>query len=150
MNQQTDTYHLLGILLRFLVREPEAGYCLVEGLAAPGAGPPPNRHPADDESFYVIDGEFEFLIGDQKIIARAGDFVRVPKGEVHAFKNVGQAPARFLIMNAPGEVHRGFFSEAGEPMPPGTRDLPPPSGPPDVQRIVEIAQRNGMEFLIPH
>jgi mannose-6-phosphate isomerase-like protein (cupin superfamily) len=83
-----DTYYLLGILLRFLVREPDAGYCLVEGLAAP----PPNRHPADDEAFYVIDGEFEFLVGERKIVAGPGDFVKVRKGEVHAFKNIGNAP----------------------------------------------------------
>jgi quercetin dioxygenase-like cupin family protein len=91
---QTDTYYIAGILLRFLVRDPEAGYCLVEGLVGPGAGPPPNRHPADDEAFYVLDGTFEFGIGSETRIGKAGDFVKIPRGEVHTFKNVGSSPRR--------------------------------------------------------
>ncbi|MBA1155668.1 cupin domain-containing protein [Microvirga mediterraneensis] len=146
---QTDTYFLAGILLRFLVRDPAAGYCLVEGLVAPGAGPPPNRHPGDDEAFYVLDGTFEFGIGGETRVATAGDFVRIPRGEVHTFRNVGPAPARTLILNAPGTAHVGFFSQAGQPMPPGTSDLPSPSGPPDVARLLEIGRRNGIEFLVP-
>lgn len=146
---QTDTYYLAGILLHFLVRDPDAGYCLVEGLVAPGAGPPPNRHPADDEAFYILDGTFEFGIGAENRIATTGDFVKIPRGEVHTFRNISQAPARVLIINAPGIVHIGFFSQAGEPMPAGTRDLPSPSGPPDVLRLVEIGRSNGLEFLVP-
>ncbi len=146
---QTDTYYIAGILLRFLVRDPDAGYCLVEGLVGPGAGPPPNRHPADDEAFYVLDGTFEFGIGSETRIGRAGDFVKIPRGEVHTFKNIGPDPARLLIMNTPGTVHVGFFSQVGEPMPPGTKDLPPPSGPPDVPRLLEIGRQNGIEFLVP-
>ena len=147
----TDTYHLLGNLLRFLVRSPDTGgaYCLVETLTAPGAGAPPNRHPSDDEAFYVFDGTFEFAIEDNVIRAERGTFVRVPNGAVHAFKNVGSAPGRLLIINAPGKAHDGFFSEAGEPMPPGTRDLPPPStDAPDIPRLLEVGRRNGLEFLL--
>jgi quercetin dioxygenase-like cupin family protein len=148
---QTDTYHLLGNLLRFHARSPDTGgaYCLVETLTAPGAGAPPNRHPSDDEAFYVLDGSFEFTIADEIITASRGTFVKVPNGAVHAFKNVGAAPGRLLIINAPGKAHDGFFSEAGEPMPPGTRELPAPSGPPDIPRLLEIGRRNGLEFLLP-
>jgi quercetin dioxygenase-like cupin family protein len=148
---RTDTYHLLGNLLRFLARSPDTGgaYCLVESLTAPGAGAPPNRHPSDDEAFYVIDGSFEFTIEEETIAARAGDFVKVPNGAVHAFKNVGEAPGRLLIINSPGRSHDGFFSEAGEPMPAGTREIPPPAGAPDIPRLLEIGRRNGLEFLLP-
>ena len=148
---RTDTYDLLGNLLRFLARSPETGgaYCLVESLTAPGAGAPPNRHPSDDEAFYVIDGSFEFAIEDETIAARAGDFVKIPNGAVHAFKNVGEAPGRLLIINSPSRAHDGFFSEAGEPMPSGTRELPAPAGAPDIPRLLEIGRRNGLEFLLP-
>lgn len=149
---QTDTYYLLGNLLRFLARSSDTGgaYSLVEGLIGPGAGAPPNRHPSDDEAFYVIDGRFEFMVGDRTLLATSGDFVQVPNGAVHAFKNVGDAPARLLVINAPGRVHDGFFSEAGEPMQPGTRELPQRSGEaPDIPRLLEIGRRNGMEFLLP-
>ncbi len=148
---QTDTYHLLGNLLRFLARSHETGgaYSLVESLTAPGAGAPPNRHAADDEAFYVVDGSFELTIGSETIAAKAGSFVKVPNGAVHAFKNVGSTPGRLLIINSPGKAHDGFFTEAGEPMPPETRDLPPTSGVPDIPRLLEIGRRHGLEFLLP-
>jgi mannose-6-phosphate isomerase-like protein (cupin superfamily) len=145
---QTDTYYLAGILLRFLVRDPGAGYCLVEALVGPGAGPPPNRHPADDEAFYVLEGTFEFGVGSETRTAKRGDFVRIPNGEVHTFRNVGQQPGRLLIMNSPGTLHVNFFSQAGEPMPSGTWELPSPSGPPDVERLLEVGRQNGMEFIL--
>ncbi|AWM87605.1 cupin domain-containing protein [Microvirga sp. 17 mud 1-3] len=149
---ETDTYHLLGNLLRFHARSPDTGgaYCLVETLTAPGAGTPPNRHPSDDEAFYVLEGAFEFLVGDETVTAAAGDFVKVPNGAVHAFKNVGEAPGRLLIINAPGRAHDGFFREAGDPMPAGTRELPAPEGEPDIPRLLEIGRRNGLEFLLAH
>ncbi|MBM6593004.1 cupin domain-containing protein [Microvirga pudoricolor] len=146
---QTDTYLVAGSLVRFLVREPEAGYCLVEALVAPGAGPPPNRHAADDEAFYVLDGTFEFGVGTETRIAQGGDFVRVPNGEVHTFRNISEAPGRLLIMNAPGTLHVNFFSQAGEPMPRGTKDLPSPLPAPDVPRLLEVGRKNGMEFVLP-
>ena len=148
---QTDTYHLLGNLLRFLARSPDTkgAYCLVESLTAPGAGAPPNRHPTDDEAFYVIDGSFEFTIGGETIQGTRGSFVQVPNGAVHAFRNTGDKPGRLLIINSPGRVHDGFFTEAGEPMPPGTKELPPPAGAPDIPRLLEIGCRNGLEFLLP-
>lgn len=152
----TDTYYLFGVLVRFLQRSRETGgaYCLAEALVAPGAGAPPNRHPGDDEAFYVLDGRFEFMIDGAVIAATAGSFVKVPTGAPHAFRNVGTEPARLLVLNTPGVVHDGFFSEVGEPMPPGTTTLPPPSDtPPDIPRLVEIARRNGLELLIgdaPH
>jgi quercetin dioxygenase-like cupin family protein len=145
----TDTYHLLGNLLRFQARPNDTGgaYCLVESVTAPGAGAPPNRHPGDDEAFYVLEGEFEFLVAEQTISAPAVAFVKIPNGAVHAFKNVGEGPGRLLIINSPGRAHERFFSEAGEPMPPGTRALPAPSAP-DIPKVLEIGRQNGMEFLL--
>jgi quercetin dioxygenase-like cupin family protein len=148
---QTDTYHLFGNLFRFHAHSPDTGgtYCLIETLTAPGAGVPPNRHPDDDEAFYILDGLFEFMVDGETVQARTGSFVKIPTGAIHAFRNIGPAPGRLLIINSPGRVHDGFFTEAGEAMPVGTRDLPPPSGePPDIPRVVEIGRRNGLEFLL--
>ena len=147
----TDTYHLLGNLLHVHARSSDTGgaYSLVEELTAPEAGAPPNRHPSDDEAFYVLEGIFEVEIEGEVIRAERGTFVQIPHGAVHAFRNVGSAPGRVLIINSPGKAHDSFFSEAGEPMPPGTRDLPLSSGLPDIPRLLEIGRRNGLEFLLP-
>ncbi|WP_416064375.1 cupin domain-containing protein [Rhizobium sp. ZK1] len=149
---QTDTYYLFGVLWRFIARNHDTGgtFSLIEATTAPGAGAPPNKHPADDESFYVLEGKYEFLIQGEKRVATPGTFVKVPRGTVHAFTNIDDKPSRMLIINTPGFVHDAFFSQAGEPMPPGTRELPPPSNePPDIQRVIDAGRRNGVEFLLP-
>lgn len=149
---ETDTYYLLGNLLRFHARSPDTGgsYCLVEVTTAPGAGAPPNRHPGDDESFYVLEGAFEFMLDGATVTADAGTFIKVPLGKVHAFRNIADKPSRMLIINSPGRVHDAFFTEAGDPMPPGSRDLPPSSGEaPDIPRVVEVGRRAGIEFILP-
>jgi quercetin dioxygenase-like cupin family protein len=147
-----NTYHLLGNLIRFHASSADTGgvYCLVESLTAPGAGAPPNRHPGEDEAFYVLDGTFEFTVEGETITATSGQFVKIPDGAVHAFRNAGEKPGRLLILNSPGRLHDVFFSQAGDPLPPETRELPPPSDEaPDLARIIGLAQANGMEFVTP-
>lgn len=144
---QTDTYHLLGNLLRFRAKG-ENGYCLVEAISAPGAGAPPNKHPADNEAFYVLEGSFEFTIDGETRQAEGGEFVSIPNGAVHAFRNIGAADGKLLILNVPGTAHVGFFSEAGDPVPSGTTVVPAPDGPPDIPRLLEIGNRNALTFIL--
>jgi mannose-6-phosphate isomerase-like protein (cupin superfamily) len=147
---ETDTYHLLGIILRFLQRNKDGAgsYGLVEALVAPGAGPPLNRHPGDDEGFYILDGRFEFRIGEKSFEVGSGAFVPIPNGEVHTFKNIGSTPARMLILNVPGMDHDRFFSRAGEPMPTGTIEFPA-AAPPDIPHLLALGRESGIEFLLP-
>jgi len=147
----TDTYYLVGLILRFLTRSREGGpdYSLVEALVSPGGGPPLNRHPADDEGFYVLDGRMRFTIGERSFEAGPGSFVQIPVGEVHTFTNVGTTAARMLILNVPGRLHDRFFSQAGEPLPSGTTTFPENAAPPDVPRLLELGRQNGIEFLPP-
>jgi len=147
-----SAYHLFGNLIRFHASSADTGgvYCLVESLTAPGAGAPPNRHPGEDEAFFVLDGTFEFTIEGETTTATSGQFVKIPDGAVHAFRNAGATPGRLLIINSPGRLHDVFFSQAGDPLPLETRELPPPGDEaPDIARIIGIAQANGMEFVVP-
>lgn len=62
----------------------------------------------------MLDGTFEILLGDELIHAGAGDFAFVPRGTVHRFANIGDAPARILAALAPAGIER-FFRAVGEP-----------------------------------
>ncbi len=148
--RETDSFYLVGTVVRFLAKNAETGgYCLCEATVAPGAGAPPNRHAGEDEAFYVLEGSFDFTIGEDTRRVGPGDFVKIPDGALHAFTNTGDAPGRLLIMNAPGLVHERFFSEAGEPLPPGSRDLPASPAPPDIPRLLEAGARAGIAFPRP-
>ncbi|MCR9136704.1 MAG: cupin domain-containing protein [Alphaproteobacteria bacterium] len=144
-------YHLLGNLLTFHAFPSETGdrYTMVEIKTAPGAGAPPNHHAGEDESFFVLEGQFEFFIDGQTINAGAGDFVKIPDGAVHAFTCTGDHPGRLIGVNAPGQMHDMFFTQAGEAMPDGTTDVPAPDGPPDIPAIMDVASRAGMTIVVP-
>jgi quercetin dioxygenase-like cupin family protein len=124
--------------------EDTAGQLVVlEILAQPGAGPPPHLHRNEDESFYVLDGEFEIVHGDETIRAGAGSFVHVRRGTVHRFSNVGTTPSRLLIMFSPAGIE-GFFRAAGAP---ALGDGPPPPvGPEEIARTEIAAPIYGLEL----
>ncbi|HEX2504739.1 MAG TPA: cupin domain-containing protein [Gaiellaceae bacterium] len=64
-----------------------------------GAGP--HYHEWHADSFYVLEGELEFQVGEETIRAPAGTSVVVPPGVVHAFTNASGNRARFLNVHAP-------------------------------------------------
>src|SRR6476659_8204106 len=74
----------------FLVTGEETGgaYFVMEALVPPEGGPPPHIHTKEDETFYVLEGQIEFLLGEELIVAGPGDFVSIPRGTVHRFKNI--------------------------------------------------------------
>lgn len=143
------TFHFLGNLIKFLAfpAETGGGCAIVEIKVAPGAGAPPNQHPGEDESFYVLDGQFEFVLEGETVKAGPGDFMKIPDGSVHAFTCVSEAPGRLLGVTSPGKVHEVFFTEAGEPVPEGTTEFPKPDGPPDFAAIMSVAERAGVRIL---
>ncbi len=146
----TDTFHFAGNLLRLRTRtaDTDGKFSLVEVRTAPGAGAPPNRHPGENEAFYVVTGRFEFVMEGEATTVGAGEFVRIPNGALHSFRNVGPEAGTMLITIWPGSGHDTFFSEAGEPMPSGTTAFPAPSGPPDIAKVKAIGQRCGIEFIL--
>jgi mannose-6-phosphate isomerase-like protein (cupin superfamily) len=70
-------------------------------------GPGAHSHEANDDIFYVIEGVVTFLVGDQRVDASRGAFVRVPAGVLHDFENNSDARAGFLNIYIPG----GFEQE---------------------------------------
>jgi mannose-6-phosphate isomerase-like protein (cupin superfamily) len=134
-------------LMTYKVSAEQTGgaYSLFEGLVPPRDGTPPHIHHREDECFYVLEGEFEFSVGDDTLLAEAGTLVYIPRGTLHAFRNVGEEPGRLLISQTPGGLHERFFEEAGEAAA-DTRIPPVPKGSPDFERIAAIAAKYGTEI----
>jgi quercetin dioxygenase-like cupin family protein len=88
---------------------------LIEFELEPGfEGPDPHHHDDHIDSFYVLDGEPEFLMDGETVRLGAGSFVAAPLGIEHAFSNPGPSPARVLNVHAPSvgfhERLRGWSS----------------------------------------
>ena len=150
MSSRPRTYNVLNILMNFhaFPGETEGKYCLVECTVPVGAGAPPNHHAGETEAFYVLEGEVGFMVEGEERLARAGDFIAIPDGAVHAFEAVGSAPARMLILNAPGHMHEAFFTGIGEALPDGTNTLPVPRHP-DIPAVIAKATETGMTIVAP-
>lgn len=135
---------LLGCTLTFKAVSSITGgaYSLVDCVALPGAGTPPHIQHNDDEAFLVLDGTFEIVLGDTAAEYTTGDYIFVPRGSVHAFRNTGTAPARMLIVNSPGGLHERFFAESGVPF---GSNAPAPG----FEEILASAARYGIELLPP-
>jgi quercetin dioxygenase-like cupin family protein len=131
----------------FLVTGEESGgaYFAMEALVPPGGGPPPHIHTREDETFYLLEGQIEFLLGEETIVAGPGDFVNVPRGTVHRFHNAGAETARMVLTFTPAGLER-WFEETLEPAPNGARDAPD-----NIEevaaRYAAAAPRYGLEFV---
>jgi quercetin dioxygenase-like cupin family protein len=95
---------------------------LIEASVPPGGGPVAHVHNSGDEAFYLLSGELEFLDGDHLSTARTGDFIFVPRGIRHSFRNTGLHTVKMLFMFTPGGLEETFVqggddARPGVPMP---------------------------------
>ena len=137
---------IAGDTMWFKATAAETGgaYTLIEVLASPGGGPPPHIHAHEEESFFVLEGEFEITIGERLVHATPGTFALVPRGTVHRFRCVGERPGRILLLFTPGGLER-FFREAGTA---ATHDGPAPAiDAAEISRTEAAAARYGLRVV---
>src|SRR5919112_5243477 len=139
-----------GELVTYKITSEQTGgaYSLFEVVSEPGGGPPPHVQHREDETFYVLEGEYEFLDNGHTMRVGKGSLVYVPKGNLHTYKNVGTTPGRMLVSQTPGGLHERFFEEIGQEV----QDKIKPTaheGPLEVERIVTIAATYGIEMPSP-
>ncbi len=138
----------VGVIFKIDGADSGGALAVVEHLFEVGALVPPHVHHREDESFYVLQGEFEFVVEGRTISAGVGSLIYVPRGNLHAHKIVGDKPGRMLVSQTPGGSHERFFEEVGNPAggKAGSHFL---ENQPDVADIVAIAAKYGIEILVP-
>ena len=77
-------------------------------------GAAPHFHRTMTESFFVVSGRVELFDGRDWIDAGPGDFVHVPAGGVHGFRNQSPEPVSMLILFTPGAPREGSFEAIAE------------------------------------
>jgi mannose-6-phosphate isomerase-like protein (cupin superfamily) len=100
----------------------EDGFALVEHVLAPRTlGAPMHAHEREDEISYVLEGEIGVQIGDEIVLAGAGELVRKPRGIPHSFWNRADEPARLLEMITPSGFET-YFAELAPLLPPAVAE----------------------------
>jgi mannose-6-phosphate isomerase-like protein (cupin superfamily) len=84
-----------------------------------------HHHERHVDSFYVLDGELEFVIDGNTVQARAGEFVVAHPGVVHAFRNASEAQVRYLNLHTPGMRFDEYVRrmDAGDELDPAEYDV---------------------------
>ena len=96
--------------LTFIVRGEQTDGTLLalEAIAPPGEGPPLHTHTREEETIFVVDGDFRWKVGDEISAAPPGSFAFIPRGVAHTWQNLGDRPGRLLVTFAPAGME-GFF-----------------------------------------
>ncbi|PYV69919.1 MAG: cupin domain-containing protein [Acidobacteria bacterium] len=138
-----------GDMYTFLVTGEQTGgaYFVMEALVPPGGGPPPHIHRNEDETFYIVEGQCSIRLSDQTVNAAAGDFVNVPQGIVHCFRNEGTSTMRMVLTYSPSGIEKSF-EETLEPAL-DRRSGPPPNIQALADRFVAAGPKYGIEFFAP-
>jgi mannose-6-phosphate isomerase-like protein (cupin superfamily) len=78
------------------------------------SGPDLHFHRTMSEAFFVLTGTVLLRDGERTVEAGPGDFLYVPPGGIHGFRNESGEPASMLMLFAPGAPRETYFEELAE------------------------------------
>lgn len=150
-----NQFVVFGHFFNFLStgKDSNGQHLIYEDLVPPGGGPPPHTHP-DEELFYIIEGDFEFILHelDKPFRVAPGQLVRIPGSAVHTFKNVGTTTGRTITMLFPGDLEK-YYRAVGIPVtdPGQVPDLSvvPDYAHMDLRKAFELAEPHQVRFVLP-
>ncbi|RFU70170.1 cupin domain-containing protein [Peribacillus saganii] len=137
----TNTYHFLSEKVTVLVsgEDTNGEYSVAHIIEPPKLGPPLHIHENDDETFYILKGQFTFFVGDDIIEAKPGDYVFAPRGIPHRFLS-GSEQSEFIVTASPAGFDQ-FVKQLGTSVP---KDAPLPEvKPPSLEELQHLVKVSG-------
>ena len=86
-------------------------YVITDGIIEPNGFIPNHYHKWEDQTFHIIEGTLEVVIGEEKMIVDSGDTIHCPRGIAHYMKNIGKENAKVISYIFPGDWTEDFFTE---------------------------------------
>lgn len=117
-------------------------FLLAEVTADFLGGVPPHIHRREDETFVVLQGNFEVMLGERKICATHGDSIFAPRGIPHAWHCISENGGRLLLLVTPGRNFESFAREL-------SAQLPHPLESQNMDALFALAEKHGMVMLPP-
>ncbi|HSG96332.1 MAG TPA: cupin domain-containing protein [Afifellaceae bacterium] len=99
----------IELVVKISGAETGGAFSVFEDAVRPGAGPARHFHRDQEETFFVMDGQFDFEIDGTLFHSGPGDIAVVPRGAVHAFKNVGRDHGWLRYMFTPAGQSETMF-----------------------------------------
>lgn len=139
-----ESIHIGGLEINFLLDGEDTDGSLVqfEFVVPPNIKvPAPHFHVEVDETLYIMEGVLTQTVGTETLELHPGDHCFIKRGIVHGFNNLGTQTARVLCTLSPASIGPAYFREIAEVFSAG--------GPPDMQRIITIMKKHGLEPVKP-
>jgi quercetin dioxygenase-like cupin family protein len=127
------------VTIKALSADTADAYTLYETDTPPSGGFPPHIHRYEDETFYVLESSYIFLLDDRELELTKGAYLFVPRGTVHGYVNTGSEPARMLVLVTPGGIQEKFLHEVGD-------GADRPAWEPDMAKVLAVAPKYGIDF----
>ena len=131
-----------AITLKILLKgsQTNGSHAVFEDIVEAGVGPGRHIHHHQDETFFFLEGTFDVEVGGKLYHMKPGDVAFIPKGTVHAFKNVGDSVGRLRYVFSPALTIEDMFHEFYQSMQGGELSI---------DAMTEIALKHGQEFVGP-
>jgi quercetin dioxygenase-like cupin family protein len=112
-------------------------WSMIQQVSPPGGGPPMHRHTREDEAFFILEGKFLFQVGEDRIETNPGDFLFAPRNIPHTLLNIGDVPAKALVVMSPSGMENFFLAVAAL------------EGPPDPVKVGQLFADYGIDLIGP-
>lgn len=142
------SFWVLGDLYTFKAtgKQTNGALTVIDQQIQPGGGPPPHIHHEEDEAFYVLEGRFSFLCGENQDVFERGAFVYIPRGTLHTFRNIGESIGKLLVTITPAGLEEFFYS-IGTPA--ADTCTPPAFDPAVLDKVMQLAGNYKMSIMLP-
>ena len=114
-------------------------YALLHYVAGPGTGSGFHTHQREDEAFYILSGTLQVALGEQTIIASPGQYLHIPRGQRHAFRNATTEPMTALVLLSPAGLEQFFVDLAA-------LSATSPNGLPDAAAVTRLTEHYQLVF----
>lgn len=101
-------HYLVGTGRTMKTTDGDYGLYRVE-IAPKGGGPGPHFHRTMSEAFFVLSGTVRLYDGEHWTDGHPNDFLYVPPGGIHGFRNEADESAALLMLFAPGAPREAYF-----------------------------------------
>lgn len=134
--------HTFSFLLN--ADQTAGAFALLHCYFRKGGEPPAHFHRNEDETFYILEGEIRFHIGDKRFTAKAGELAHAPREIPHQFSLVTDT-AKALLLVSPAGIETFFYEYS---VPAQSLELPPISGGQPPAAFIEHMMKRAMELGI--
>ncbi len=124
-------------MVRYLVDGSETGGIGMFELEVPAGAmvPPPHSHTHNEECVYALEGKLRYSVDGESRDLQPGEWMRTPKGSVHAFSNPHGESAKALIVISP-DIGAQYFRDVAVVVNAG--------GPPDRAKLFTVMDSYGL------